>query len=128
MSRRVFAPGIGKLARITQLPTLMCIPHIEADGELVITWSEPTLPPARRDRQLADRSHPPCSTMPSERSAAGPINTCCRSVRIGNGTHAPRPGPTSPTDIARHRFDEGIRPRMPDYGCAMSVRQNLLTR
>jgi hypothetical protein len=54
MSSRAFAPGIGKLARLTQLPTVMCVPHFDADGELVIAWSDPIAPPGRRDRE-ADR-------------------------------------------------------------------------
>lgn len=49
-STRRFAPGIGKLARLTQLPTLLAIAYFEADGELVVNWSDPIPPPGRKER------------------------------------------------------------------------------
>jgi hypothetical protein len=56
LAKRSFAPGIAKLARLTQVPTVFCTPHFEPNGEeVVLTWSDPIPPPRHRDDEADQR-------------------------------------------------------------------------
>lgn len=50
-AERAFADGAAQLARMAQVPIVAAITYVDRDGAMVIAWSEPFAPPARKDRE-----------------------------------------------------------------------------
>ncbi|MBK5222592.1 MAG: hypothetical protein JJE52_06900 [Acidimicrobiia bacterium] len=49
-AQRPFANGTAQFARMAQVPVVVAIPYLDADGACVVEWSDPLPPPGRRDR------------------------------------------------------------------------------